>query len=150
MPEAWGLVNPVTGWLRARLKPLFTVRGRPHELALAFGLGVTLGVMPGTGTVAAAVCASVLRLNLPVMVAGSLLMNPLTAAFIYLGGYRIGQRLFGGWLPDGGVARVVTAGALGTALLSVAAGLVGYLLALALVTLLRARRVDNRQTSPVD
>ena len=126
--------------MRARLKALLNFQDTPHRLGLAFGLGVTLGILPGTGALVAAACAPLLRLNLPLMVAGTFLTNPLTMVFVYGGSYALGRRVLGEvtTIPWVG-ARVVAQALVGNLLLATGLGLLGYLVVAGVVVLLRAR-----------
>lgn len=130
-------------WLQKRLKALVNFRGSPHRLALAFGLGVFLGIIPVTGTIAAAAVAALFRLNLPVMVAGSLLTNPVTAPFVYIGSYLLGHWLLGDWLPAGTIRRILLGTLAGNLVIAVGLGLLGYLLVLGTVIFIRNRRKDR-------
>lgn len=56
-------------------KHLFTLNDDPHDLALGFGLGVFLGILPGTGPLAALICAQFLHLNRAAAFFGALLTN---------------------------------------------------------------------------
>jgi len=130
----------VNAWWRQRLAPLWNFHGTPHELAFAFGLGVAIGILPGTGALAAAACAAILRLNAPIMVAGSLLVNPFTTPFVYLGSYAVGRWLLGAhpftWLAVNVVAQILVGGLL----LAIALGVISYLVVFGVVLLVRARR----------
>ncbi len=128
---------------KRRLKPLLDFKGSAHQLALAFGLGIILGVIPGTGAIAAATCAAILRLNLPLMVAGALLTNPVTVPFVYLGSYLLGEWLLGKWLPAGFLARLAVGTLLGNLILAVGFGFLGYLLALGFIARIRAQRARH-------
>jgi len=123
--------------LKERFKPLFHFRGPPHHLALAFGIGIFLGVFPGTGAVAAAFVATALRLNLPIMVAGALLTNPLTAPFLYIASYALGHWLFGAHLPSNALANVLLSTVAGNLILSACLAVIGYLVAFGLASLRR-------------
>ncbi|MGE5307668.1 MAG: DUF2062 domain-containing protein [Deltaproteobacteria bacterium] len=57
------------------LKSLFTANDDPHGISLGFGLGVFLGMMPGTGPLAALFCAQFLRVNRAAAVFGAVLTN---------------------------------------------------------------------------
>ncbi len=124
-------------FLKKRFKPLFDFKGSPHEIGLAFGLGVFLGVFPGTGAVAAAFVATALRLNLPIMVTGALLTNPFTAPFIYLSSYALGHWLLGNQLPAQRVANILLSTAAGNLILSACLAMIGYLVAFGLSARLR-------------
>ena len=130
-------------WLKKRLQVLVNFRGSPHRLALAFGLGVFLGIIPGTGAIAAAAVAALFRLNLPIMVAGSLLTNPVTAPFVYIGSFLLGHWLLGDWLPAGNIRRVLLGTLAGNLIIAVTLGLLGYLLVLGTVIFIRNRRKDR-------
>ena len=127
-------------WLKTRLKPLVDFKETPHELGLAFGFGVFLGIIPGTGAIAAAACAAFLRLNLPLMVAGALLTNPVTTPFVYGASYLIGKRVLGSFVPAWSGFRIVLQTLTGNLILAVGLGLVGYLVIFCFVGLLRLRR----------
>ena len=114
------------GFFKRHLLPLLRFRGSPHTLALAFGLGVAIGVIPGTGGFIAAGCAALLRLNLPVMVAGALVTNPFTAPFLYMVSYRLGKWLLGSWLPEPLPYRLLVGTITGNLLLALGLGLAGY------------------------
>lgn len=109
-------------------------------MGLAVGLGVFLGIIPGTGTLAAAACATVLRLNLPLTMAGSLLMNPLTSPFFYAGSYFLGDWLWGRWLPKAFLSKVILATFIGNFIVAVSLGLIAYFLTRVVVALRRNRR----------
>ncbi len=127
--------------VRPLLRRLLDVRGlTPHQLALAFGLGVALGVIPGTGAIASAVVAALFRLNLPIMVAGALVTNPLTTPFVYVGSYLLGHWLLGDWLPAGTIRQVLLGTLAGNLVIAVGLGLLGYLLVLGTVIFIRNRR----------
>ena len=128
---------PLPLFLKQRLRPLFDFKGSPHEVGMAFGLGIFLGVLPGTGAIAAAFVATALRLNLPIMVAGALLTNPLTAPFLYIASYALGHWLFGAHLPANVVANALLSTVAGNLILSTALAIIGYLVAFGLVGLRR-------------
>lgn len=129
-------------WMRGRFKPLVHFKGTPHQMALAFGLGVTLGVIPGTGAIVAVACAAILRLNLPLMVAGALMTNPITTPFVYMGSYLLGHWLLGDWLPAGTISRILLGTLTGNLILAAGLGTIGYLIALGIASLFRSRPIS--------
>lgn len=65
-----------------------------RNVTRAFALGLLLAFVPlPVHTVLAALLALLLRLNIPATVAGTLIVNPLTAVPIYIVCYRIGRTL---------------------------------------------------------
>lgn len=126
------------------IRSLFRFRGNPHKVALAFALGVALGVIPGTGAIVAAGVATLLRLNLPVMVAGALVTNPVTSPFIYTGSYALGRWLLGDRLPGSRVGRLLLGTLVGNMILAFLMAAAGYLLLWGLVHWLRLRLKARR------
>lgn len=61
--------------LAIRLKHLVTRNGDPHDISLGFGIGVFLGMLPGTGPLAALLVSQLLRVNRAAALIGSLLTN---------------------------------------------------------------------------
>ena len=114
--------------LRDRLKRLVQVREEPHQLALSFGMGVLLGILPGTGAMVAAGLAAVLRLNLPLAVAGAMVVNPLTAPLVYGGSYFLGRWMLGNQVIEHKIARILLTTIAGNFVLAAGMALVGYLL----------------------
>jgi uncharacterized protein (DUF2062 family) len=54
---------------------LFKINDTPQRIAIGFGLGVALGILPGTGPLAALFLALALRVNRASALIGSLLTN---------------------------------------------------------------------------
>ena len=113
-------------------------------MAIALGVGVFIGVIPGTGLIAAAVVATVLRLNLPITVAGSCLTNPVTMPLIYGVGAVIGHRVFGENVGFQQMAKFLLHTVVGTSLLAVILGIAAYFAALGFAFLIRCLRQDSR------
>ena len=120
-----------------RLNTLINFNEAPRRLALAFGLGVFLGIIPGTGAIAAAAVAALFRLNLPVMVAGALLTNPVTTPFVYVGSYFLGHWLMGDWLPAGRIPQILLGTLTGNLILAVGLGVLSYAAVLGSVIFIR-------------
>lgn len=127
-------------WLRGRLKPLVDFKGTPHQLGLALGWGIFIGVIPGTGLIAAAFTATLLRLNLPITVAGAAVTNPLTMPFIYGSGYWLGKWIDNRFFPSEQSNHFLVDTVIGTFLLGFLLGLAGYLLTLFVGFCLRLRK----------
>lgn len=132
-------------WL-LKLKRWSRWKDTPHRLALAFGLGVALGIIPGTGAILAAGLAVLIRLNLPAMVAGALLTNPITGPFVYAASYFLGHWLLGEWLPADKISRILLGTLTGNLILALLLGLTGYLLIRLFFFLRRKRRSSSGGT----
>lgn len=131
--------------LKKYFRPLFRFRGSPRKVAFAFALGVALGVIPGTGAIVAAGAATLFRLNLPVMVAGALITNPLTTPFIYTGSYALGHWLLGDRLPESKVGKVLLGTLVGNMILAFVMALVAYFVVWGIVHWVRLRVKARRQ-----
>jgi len=85
---------------------LFKINDTPQKIALGFGIGVFLGIIPGTGPIAALVVASFLHINRAAAVLGSLLANTWTSILTILLSIKLGsaimklswQEVYKGWL----------------------------------------------------
>lgn len=71
--------------IRDNIRYILTIKGSPHSIAIAFSIGVFIGMSPllGLHTVLALTVASILRLNRMVTLAGAYLTNPWTIVPIY-------------------------------------------------------------------
>ncbi len=100
----------------------------PHFLALSLGVGIALGILPGIGAIVAGILAPFLGLNLPLMVAGALLSNPITSPLVYGASYWIGCRLCQiTFLEQFKLAQILLKTLAGNVVLALAMGLAGYL-----------------------
>ena len=96
-----GFLWPRTGWRRAfvyYLKRLTRLSGTPHNIAAGFACGVAISFTPlvGLHVVLGCVLALIVRGNFLAMVVGTLVGNPWTLPFMWLGGYELGKLLLGG------------------------------------------------------
>jgi uncharacterized protein (DUF2062 family) len=74
---------------------VFQRYGTPHEKAIGFGLGVFLGILPGTGPLAALFLATVFRVNRAAALLGSLLTNTWVSVVAFMISIKIGALLMG-------------------------------------------------------
>lgn len=83
--------------LKERLKSLLIVRDSPHRIALAFAMGVMVGISPllGIHTVLGLVMASIFRLNRVVTLTGVYVTNPWTIVPIYAFSTWVGAIMLG-------------------------------------------------------
>jgi uncharacterized protein len=95
-----GFVWPRTGWRRAfvyYLKRLARLSGTPHAIAAGFACGLAISFTPLVGfhLLLGGLLALIVRGNLLAMVVGTLVGNPWTLPFMWLGGYEVGKLLLG-------------------------------------------------------
>jgi len=71
--------------IRDNIRYILTIKGSPHSIAIAFSIGVFIGMSPllGLHTILALAVASLFRLNRMVTLAGAYLTNPWTIVPIY-------------------------------------------------------------------
>jgi len=94
------------GLLRQFFIKLFKINDTPQKIALGFGIGVFLGIIPGAGMLAALVIASFLHINRAAAILGSLLTNTWTTLLTTILSIKIGSTILGlkwqevykGWL----------------------------------------------------
>jgi len=67
--------NNILRFLKLIYIKLFRIHDTPQRIALGAGIGVFLGIIPGTGPIAALFMALVLRVNRAAALLGSLLTN---------------------------------------------------------------------------
>jgi uncharacterized protein (DUF2062 family) len=80
-----------------RLKLLFSIKDTPHRLALAFALGVFIGMSPllGVHTVMGILIAWIFRLNRIATIVGVYVTNPWTIVPIYTFSTWVGAKCLG-------------------------------------------------------
>ncbi len=80
-----------------RLRILFSVKETPRKIALAFAVGIFIGISPflGLHTLMAIALASILRLNKLVTLAGAFVTNPFTIIPIYSFATWMGTKMTG-------------------------------------------------------
>ncbi len=83
--------------IRDRLRQILSVKDSPHRLAIAFALGVFIGMSPllGIHTVLAFALAWIFRLNKLVTITGVFMTNPWTIVPIYTFSTWVGAKMLG-------------------------------------------------------
>ena len=121
----------------------------PQKIALGYGLGVFLGVFPGTGPLAAVFIAAILKVNRASAFLGSLLTNSWITWIIVVPAVKLGSLIFGrDWqllLESRGLAIILPL-ITGYILVALALGFLAYLVSLIIINLRRAN--FNRKKSP--
>jgi len=70
------------------------INGTPHKVSLGFAIGIALGIIPGTGPLAALIFAILLRANRASALLGSLLVNTWFSILTLIPAAKIGALLF--------------------------------------------------------
>jgi uncharacterized protein (DUF2062 family) len=89
------------GRIRGFVSSVVRLGGTPSGIAGGFTLGLCLSLVPipGAGMLVALALAPLLRCNLPATYLGTVVVNPLTGAFIYFAELAIGMVLLGREMP---------------------------------------------------
>lgn len=72
---------------------LFRIHDTPQRIALGFGIGVFMGLIPGTGPIAAVVTAVALRVNRASALIGALLTNTWISIVTFFLSIKIGSAI---------------------------------------------------------
>jgi len=93
-----GLLNNISVSFHSIYLKLFFINDTPQKIALGLGLGVFLGIIPGTGPIAALVIASALRINRASALLGSLITNTWLSIVTFILSIKAGSAIMGlGW-----------------------------------------------------
>lgn len=91
MPEK----NKLLRLIRYLYNKFILLNDSPQRIAIGFGLGVFLGMLPGTGPIASLAMAALLRVNKAAALAGSLLTNTWLSLVSLFFSVKIGAWIFG-------------------------------------------------------
>jgi hypothetical protein len=87
--------NKIIRFFRWFYLKLFRLHDSPQRIAFGFGLGAFLGILPGTGPIAALVLAAIFRINKAAALLGSLLTNTWLSLAVFLFSAKIGSAIMG-------------------------------------------------------
>ena len=146
------LLDKISRFFKFIYLKLFRINDSPQRIAIGFGLGVFLGVLPFTGPIAALAASFLFRVNRASALLGSILTNTWISIPVFLLSLRAGacitgvkyQELNAGWssiikdfhlsvLLDIGVYKVLLPILAGYVAVSLMIGLATYLIALTIV-----------------
>ncbi len=148
--------NNILRLLRLIYIKLFRIHDTPQKIALGVGIGVFLGIAPGTGPIAAVFMAFVLRVNRAAALLGSLLTNTWLSIVTFFLSIKIGasimgvdwqdvHRNWGQFLKDFKVVtlfklatlKIILPVIIGYFVVSFCLGLIAYLITLTIITRIR-------------
>jgi len=87
--------NNIPRFLKLIYLKLFRIHDTPQKIALGVGMGVFLGILPGTGPIAAIFMAFVLRVNRAAALLGSLATNTWLSIVTFFLSIKIGSSIIG-------------------------------------------------------
>jgi len=85
--------NKISRFFKFIYLKLFRINDTPQRIAIGFGLGVFLGILPGTGPVASLCLALLFRLNRMAALLGSLLTNTWISFATFIPAVKIGSNV---------------------------------------------------------
>lgn len=85
----------VTRVFKSLYLKLFRINDSPQKIALGFGLGVFLGIVPGAGPIASLVLAMVFRVNRAAALLGCVLTNTWISVVAFLFSVKVGALITG-------------------------------------------------------
>ena len=148
--------NNILRLLRLIYIKLFRIHDTPQKIALGVGIGVFLGILPGTGPIAAVFMAFVLRVNRAAALLGSLLTNTWLSIVTFFLSIKVGSsimgvdwqdvhRNWGQFLKDFKVVtlfklatlKIILPVIIGYFVVSFCLGLIAYLITLTIITRIR-------------
>lgn len=89
------IIDSLKRFLKLIYIKLFRINDTPQKIALGAGIGVFLGILPGTGPIAAVFMAFVFRANRAAAFIGSLLTNSWLSVVSFILAIKIGSSLMG-------------------------------------------------------
>jgi len=138
------------------IKRILHIDDSPHKVASGLGLGVFLGIIPGTGPIAAFILSSALRVNTLAALIGSLLTNTWLSVVTFALSIKLGSvimrinqdTVFNNWVAfinnrdwlawsRFSILKLVVPVALGYLVIALFLGFVTYLVTLALLLILK-------------
>lgn len=147
---------------------LFRINDSPQKIALGFGLGAFLGILPGTGPIASLVLAAVFRINKAAALLGSILTNTWASFLIIVLSIKMGagimglewQQVYASWqhlltdfqwknIFDLSILKLMLPVLTGYLILSFCLGLIAYCSALILLYFLKRRRDENKSRTRI-
>ena len=89
------VIDRIKRWVRFLYLKLFRINDTPLKIALGFGLGAFVGVMPGVGPVVAIMLAFLFRVNRVSALLGSILFNTWVGLVALLLAVKVGAFVMG-------------------------------------------------------
>jgi uncharacterized protein len=87
--------NRIIRFLKMLYLKMFRINDTPQRVALGFGLGVFVGILPGTGPLAALLLAALFRINKAAALLGSILTNTWLSLITIVLSIKIGASIMG-------------------------------------------------------
>ncbi|MCX5710510.1 MAG: DUF2062 domain-containing protein [Candidatus Omnitrophica bacterium] len=135
-------MKKIKAFFKSLYLKLFKIDDSPQKVALGFGLGVFLGIFPGTGPIAALFLSLLLRVNRPASLIGCLLTNTWISFVAFILAIKCGALLFGMHWQDirNAPIKFIFPVAMGYVLIGLVFGFIAYLATLFLIKYFKGRK----------
>jgi len=139
-------LNKINEFFRLLYLKLFKINDSPQKVALGFGLGVFLGIFPGTGPFASLILAILLHVNRAAAVIGCLVTNTWISALAFILAIQAGAMIFGlSWKNiKSAPLKFVLPISVGFILIGLIFGLLTYIISLIAIKTLKRRKDENK------
>src|SRR3989338_1914636 len=94
------LPQKIKSLFRFLYEKLVKINDSPQKIAIGFGIGVFLGILPGVGPVASLASAFIFRVNRVAALTGSLLTNTWLSVVTFVAAVKIGALVTGAQWQD--------------------------------------------------
>jgi hypothetical protein len=139
--------NNILRFLKLIYIKLFRIHDTPQRIALGVGIGIFLGIMPGTGPIAAVFMALALRVNRAAALLGSLLTNTWLSILTFFLSIKIGSGIMGLDWQDVHREKIVLPVIIGYLVVGFCLGLIAYLVTLFIITQIRHENKNRANIS---
>jgi len=155
--------NKLIQFFKTLFAKLFLINDSPQKIALGFGLGIFLGVLPASGPIAAITLATIFRINKASALIASLLVNTWINIVTFFLALKLGSKILGiNWqdiyqesneiiqnfhfknLFDKTIIKILLPTLLGYFIISLILGLIAYLLIFMIIKLKNKCRISSK------
>lgn len=138
------IINNILKFFKSTYTKLFKIDASPQKIALGFGLGVFLGILPGTGPIAAVFLAFLLRLNKASALLGSTLTNTWLSIATFFLSIKVGSAIMHlNWRDTyHNTTKIISILTLGYLIIGLCSGLLAYLI---VIIALRVKSIYSKK-----
>ena len=140
--------------LKVSFKKLLRLRDSTHEIALGFGIGVFIGILPtfGFGALIIGILAILIRFNIFAALVGTIVNNPLFTPFWLMSSYKVGEMItqIGINLEKGVISNILNFSLsylAGNIVLAIICGIISYFIMYIIIETYRVSRNQEKKQS---
>ncbi len=140
--------------LKVSFRKLLHLRDSTHEIALGFGIGVVIGILPtfGFGALIIGILAILIRFNIFAALVGTIVNNPLFTPFWLMSSYKVGEMItqIGINLEKGVISNILNFSLsylVGNIVLAIICGIISYFIMYIIIETYRVSRNQEKKQS---